>query len=94
MAATLSLTLTLTLTLTLKVYPELNTTRGRNPPYYGTDPGIFPEPTPGVDHRKFAVEDTLLVPVGILAGEYVLGWRWDCEMSSQVWSTCADITII
>ena len=28
------------------------------------------------------------------AGEYVLGWRWDCEMSSQVWSSCADITIV
>ena len=27
------------------------------------------------------------------AVDVVLGWRWDCEMSSQVWSSCADITI-
>jgi hypothetical protein len=30
----------------------------------------------------------------ITPGEYVLGWRWDCEESTQVWSGCADVTII
>lgn len=28
-----------------------------------------------------------------LEGEWVLGWRWDCEESTQVWSSCSDITI-
>ena len=42
----------------------------------------------------FAVEDELRVPRELPAGEYVLGWRWDAEMTSQVWSTCADITIV
>ena len=23
----------------------------------------------------------------------VLGWRWDCEESTQVWSSCSDVTI-
>jgi len=23
----------------------------------------------------------------------VLGWRWDAELTAQVWSACADITI-
>jgi hypothetical protein len=42
----------------------------------------------------FAVEDELRVPRELPAGEYVLGWRWDAEITSQVWSTCADITIV
>ena len=44
--------------------------------------------------HAFAVEDELRVPRELPAGEYVLGWRWDAEMTSQVWSTCADITIV
>ena len=43
-------------------------------------------------HHAFAVEDELRVPRELPAGDYVLGWRWDAEMTSQVWSTCADIT--
>merc|ERR1712166_1327030 len=53
----------------------------------------FPNPIPGIDTHSFAVEDTVVVPADITAGEYVLGWRWDCDHSSQVWNTCADITI-
>ena len=44
--------------------------------------------------HAFAVEDELRVPRELPAGDYVLGWRWDAEMTSQVWSTCADITIV
>ena len=43
--------------------------------------------------RNYAIEDALLVPASLAPGEYVLGWRWDCEMTSQVWTTCAAITI-
>jgi len=39
------------------------------------------------------VEDRVRVPTSLAAGEYVLRWRWDCEASSQVWTTCSDITI-
>jgi len=53
----------------------------------------FPDPIPGIDEHDFAVEDTVVVPQDIPAGKYILGWRWDCEHSSQVWNTCADITI-
>jgi len=53
----------------------------------------FPDPVPGIGQTKFAVEDTIIVPADLPAGEYVLGWRWDCEHSSQVWNSCADITI-
>merc|ERR1712112_673115 len=36
--------------------------------------------------------DTLQVP-HLPQGDYVLGWRWDCEESTQVWASCSDITI-
>jgi len=37
--------------------------------------------------------DYLTVPEHLEAGDYVLGFRWDCESSAQVWQSCADITI-
>jgi len=40
------------------------------------------------------IVDNLEVPSNLPAGEYVLGWRWDCEESTQVWSNCADVTLI
>ena len=60
------------------------------------DPAVFPEPLPrgGDDFHSYAVEDSLVVPSDLPAGDYVLGWRWDAEMTSQVWSTCTDITIV
>ena len=64
--------------------------------------GLCQDPLPGVpagadypdQHQsEFAVEDTLRVPADIPAGEWVLGWRWDAEMTSQIWQSCSDITI-
>jgi len=37
--------------------------------------------------------DQLTVPAHLAPGEYVLGLRWDCETSAQVWQSCADVTI-
>lgn len=28
------------------------------------------------------------------AGEYVLRWRWDTEQNPQIWTNCADITVV
>ena len=52
----------------------------------------YPKPT-NADEHDYSIEDTVQVPADIEAGEYVLSWRWDCEHSSQVWNSCADITI-
>merc|ERR1719172_215832 len=41
--------------------------------------------------NKFSVLDEVKVPNQ--PGEYVLGWRWDCEETDQVWNSCADIVI-
>ena len=39
------------------------------------------------------VVDKVLIPADLPAGDYVLGWRWDCEQTPQVWSSCSDVTI-
>merc|ERR1719355_225883 len=41
--------------------------------------------------NKFSVMDEVNVPNK--PGTYVLGWRWDCEETDQVWASCADIVI-
>ena len=38
---------------------------------------------PGHEFHHYAIEDLLKVPADLPAGEYVLGWRWDCELTSQ-----------
>merc|ERR1711915_15432 len=39
------------------------------------------------------IVDTLKIPDNIPLGDYVLGWRWDCEESTQIWASCSDVTI-
>ena len=39
------------------------------------------------------IMDKVEIPDNIKPGKYVLGWRWDCEESTQVWSSCSDVTI-
>jgi len=39
------------------------------------------------------VLDVLKVPKDLPPGEYVLGWRYDCEGTAQVWSNCADVYV-
>lgn len=67
-------------------------------PYLLTGTTVGDEPSGGYcsGERPFnvAIIDALRIPKDIVAGEYVLGFRWDCEETAQVWSTCADITIV
>merc|ERR1712060_592908 len=44
-------------------------------------------------HLGLQIVDYLEVPNDLPVGEYVLGWRWDCEESAQVWSNCADVFV-
>jgi len=41
-----------------------------------------------------AVYDVVRVPAGLRPGRYVLGFRYDCEATAQVWSSCSDITLV
>lgn len=40
----------------------------------------------------FNIVDRLVVPK-VEPGEYIMSFRWDCEQTPQIWSTCTDITI-
>ena len=40
-----------------------------------------------------AVLDVVKVPP-LPAGKYVLGFRYDCDATSQVWQSCADIALV
>ena len=42
---------------------------------------------------RVALRLTTKVPAHLPAGDYVLGYRYDCEATAQVWSNCADITL-
>ena len=41
-----------------------------------------------------AALDTVKVPAGLKAGKYILGFRYDCEATAQVWQQCADIELV
>ena len=43
---------------------------------------------------NITIYDQLRVPEHLPPGEYVLGLRWDCETSAQIWQSCADVTIV
>ena len=68
-------------------------------PHCAHTPGLpkgitFGNAIPNLAGGTSTIEDSVEVPADIAAGEYVLRWRWDCEASSQVWTTCSDITIV
>ena len=63
------------------------------PPDAGSDLTFTPDPAKGHAASEYALEDGLIVPTNIPAGDYVLSYRWDCEMTSQIWQSCADITV-
>ena len=44
------------------------------------------------DNALWVIVDRVRAPAA--KGDYVLRWRWDAEQTSQVWSSCADITVV
>jgi len=59
----------------------------------GNTPDAFPNPFGKSNKGKnTAIQDLVHVPM-VPPGDYVIGFRWDCETSSQVWTSCGDITI-
>lgn len=47
----------------------------------------------GSNHLR-AIRDVLKVPSNLRPGRYILGWRYDCEATAQVWSSCSDIILV
>lgn len=56
---------------------------------YGTNPG----PCAGNWPTTVTIMDTVRVPAYLKPGDYVLSWRWDCELTAQVWNACSDIRV-
>ena len=65
----------------------------------------FPPPFPGMEgfgisaqggkkRFPYSIVDQLQVPQTLIPGDYVLSFRWDCEQTSQVWNTCANIRVV
>lgn len=48
----------------------------------------------GRDPYNTLIADEVVVPPGLAPGSYVLGIRWDCEKSAQVWTNCADVELV
>jgi len=79
--------------------PAIRTTQGGSQWTRNPIPGkasIFPAPFPGGEGSswKFSLVDEVHVPLELPVGHYVLSWRWDCELTSQVWTNCGDVTIV
>lgn len=56
-------------------------------------PGLSEGRCSGQWMNNITIYDQLRVPQHLAPGDYVLGLRWDCETSAQIWQSCADITI-
>ena len=60
-------------------------------------PGEFPTgcPNPAIKTIEIPqIVDKVLVPKELKPGKYVVGFRWDCEHTAQVWSQCGDVEIV
>jgi len=40
------------------------------------------------------IVDLVQLPADLEPGDWVLGWRNDCEESNQIWNSCSDVTIV
>ena len=64
-----------------------------NPPIHPWGGSSFPQPCDAACLAQApSVLDYVRVPK-VKPGRYVLGFRYDCDSSAQVWSNCADVTI-
>lgn len=69
----------------------------QTPGLYGFGPGALQTTKEQAEfwtaRFNFNIIDEVVIPADIPAGDYVLGFRWDCEQTPQIWQNCADITI-
>ena len=67
-------------------------TEGTNPP--GSEWTMVTLPTKRKKGDFYAFRDLVTVPEDLEPGQYVLSFRWDCEHTAQVWSSCANINVV
>ena len=39
-------------------------------------------------------KDMVQIPESLEPGSYVLSFRWDCQLTPQIWQTCANVEIV
>jgi len=56
----------------------------------------FPPPCEDCQGNRhdLGIRDVVQIPANLKPGKYILGWRWDCEATAQVWSSCSDVTLV
>ncbi len=64
-----------------------------NPPNHPWGRTAFPIPEHAAGYHDDTVLDVVKVP-NVKPGKYIVGFRYDCDATAQVWSNCADITIV
>jgi len=42
---------------------------------------------------NFNIVDKVKIPENLTPGKYVISFRWDCELTFQVWSSCVDLLV-
>jgi len=67
-------------------------TEGTNPP--GSEWTVITLPTKRKKGDFYSFKDLVTVPEDLEPGQYVLSFRWDCEHTAQVWSSCANINVV
>ena len=68
--------------------------RGRGVAGHCSRTALGTDGSAGLHEAPVAVLDVLRIPDDLPPGDYVLGWRYDCEATAQVWANCADITLV
>jgi len=60
------------------------------------DTAFFPAPFSGGSgvSWSFSLVDRMVLPSDLAAGDYTVSWRWDCELTPQVWTNCGDVAIV
>lgn len=71
----------------------VSTTKGTNPPKSQWAKVNVKAPK---DKKVYywAIKDLVMVPENLAPGKYILSFRWDCEYTPQVFSSCANIRIV
>jgi len=50
--------------------------------------------SPGEPSFKWSLMDEVWIPDDLESGAYTLSFRWDCEQTSQIWTSCASVELV
>ena len=72
--------------------PLVTTTQGTTP--QGSEWAKIDLPHHSQHDDAWAFKDLVEVPESLEPGQYVLSFRWDCQLTPQVWNACANIHVV